>query len=379
MKVRDMIKVMQFIETELNKHFPGLGMTFILVGSIAEGTRIHWANELDIMVQFGSLLRQPLFIEDDPFVLKIGNVNEHPLQDWCENGLLVYEQFLCFLLKCLEQIIVEGIARIARLSNGRISPQMRNFNATTNHCPRKKDDHSYTHCQECIFNVTQTKCGACLVFEWKFKDKSDILTIDLIPVIPIKGKTLSQVMNLITLTLLKVKPPNWLKYLRGFVNKDRILPESFREQFGENADAPIQVGMKLLHFGTDKVFIIRPAQLLAVTSEFEENKLLKEFYCWIKCLKSLLCIDISSYFIKKVILTNEMKGKIKGSYFDAYHVLQHPDMKFHFKNVIDYENWHSVERIPIIKNKVETTFLQEEEEEEEEEDDDDDCCHVSVH
>ena len=78
MIVRDMISVMQFVERELMKRIPELGLTFILVGSIVEGTRIGAATEIDLMVQFEGrrLQAQPLLVEDDPFHLKVPYVNK---------------------------------------------------------------------------------------------------------------------------------------------------------------------------------------------------------------------------------------------------------------------------------------------------------------
>ena len=367
-----MIKLMQFIEKELRLKMPELGFTFILVGSIAEGTRIHWANELDITMQFNGIQNCPLLIEDNPFRLKLLNESKHPLENWCENGVFKYELFFSFLLHLLDEVISNGKDTIKRFTNGRIQlkedetkcgftlrkfwKNQRQENGESHIGLRRQDNVFYTHTEESIFNVTQTKCGACLVFEWKYKDQFDILTIDLIPVIPVKGKDLNEMNSLITSTLFHEKPPNWLKHLKGFINRDRVLPESFKDQFKEDSAHPIQVGMKLLHYEKENNFIIRPAQQLAVTSELEKNARLKHVYCEIKSLKSLLDVDISSYFVKKVLLTEEMKLKIKGSGVQAYlyTALQHPDLKDKFDQIIDYGMWRENDwEIPILYSKVE--------------------------
>ena len=176
---------------------------------------------------------------------------------------------------------------------------------------------------------------------------TEILTIDLIPVLPVKGRNLNEMNNLITKTLSTEKPPNWLKYLKGFMKKDRVLPESFVEQFRRSP--VLEVGMKLLHFGSKRNFIIRPAQQLSVAHELRNRKL-KSIYCQIKCLKSLLGIDVNSYFIKKVLLTNEMKEKIEEGTF--YNVLQHPDLRAEFEKAIDYANWKPKKDIPILEGIV---------------------------
>ena len=356
LKVRDMIKVMQFVEKDLSTVMPILEPRFILVGSIAEGTRIHWANELDIMMRFNGIQNHPLLMEENPFELKLSIdsslSSEHHLGKWGNKGIFKYQEFFSFILETLENIIRTNSEKIKELTDSRIKPRQ-SLNPICPH--QEKDQHPhFSHCTKCIFNVTQTKCGACLVFEWKYdKDQNDILTIDLIPVIPIRGKNLNEMMTLITSTLLNERPPNWLRYLKGFINKDQILPESFQDQLNENQDKPLEVGMKLLHYGNGNNFIIRPAQQLAVTAEFEENEELKRVYCQIKCLKSLLRVEINSYFVKKVLLTDEMKGKIHGLPFDIYTILQHPDLKAKFEQVIDYEELSPHSEIRILASKVE--------------------------
>ena len=65
--------MMKFIEEKLNEKMPELEPNFILVGSIAEGTRIHSASELDLTVQFKGLKKQPLYIGNNPFVLTLAH------------------------------------------------------------------------------------------------------------------------------------------------------------------------------------------------------------------------------------------------------------------------------------------------------------------
>ena len=111
--------------------------------------------------------------------------------------------------------------------------------------------------------------------------------------------------------------------------------------------------MKLLHFGEESNFIIRPAQRLEIT-QFGEYKNLKQCYCYIKYLKSIGNIDISSYFIKKVLLTDKMKKmsmmenslewwdvsdtRLKYDAFDLMNeALKHPDLAIKFDSVFDLE------------------------------------------
>ena len=50
--VEDMVRVMQRVESAFRSRMEMLDPNFILVGSIAEGTRAFSANELDITIQY---------------------------------------------------------------------------------------------------------------------------------------------------------------------------------------------------------------------------------------------------------------------------------------------------------------------------------------
>ena len=73
-----------------------------------------------------------------------------------------------------------------------------------------------THCINCMFPVTHTKSGACLLFQWKNEDKVVNVSVDLVPVFPVAGENnfmdlSSKVIN----SLLKETPPNWLHHLKA--------------------------------------------------------------------------------------------------------------------------------------------------------------------
>ena len=352
MKVRDMMSVMQFIEGKLNSKLPELDPRFILVGSIVEGTRMHSADELDITMQFKGLQECPLIIGHDPFILRIDDPDNHPLGKWCYDGILRFELFLANILHDLVDIIGNGRREIEEMTNHRISIKSQQSQHIL--CDCGSDSPIMSHCSKCLPNVTLTKIGACLIFEWRENNIEEVLTIDLIPVLPVKGKNLNEMIHSITNTLIIEKPPNWLKYLTGFINRDRILPESYEEEY--NQHEVIEVGMKLLHWGSERNFIIRPAQQLSVAKEFSGNRPLMMVYCSIKCLKSLLKVDISSYFVKKVLLTNEMKENIGQYKWGLWHALHHPELKVKFENVIDYTKWiENQTDIPVIPEKIETS------------------------
>ena len=117
--VHDMLRVMQSVEKKLTKKMIGLMPSFVLVGSIAEGTRIHAATELDITVQFKGLQKEPLITGDDAFTLKLPSEN-HPLDKWSENGILKYELFLEFFLESLFEVISNGVNEFEEVTKNRV-------------------------------------------------------------------------------------------------------------------------------------------------------------------------------------------------------------------------------------------------------------------
>ena len=352
--VRDMLRVMQLIETEMRSKLPQLDLKFILVGSVAEGTRTHAANELDVMAWFNILEFYPLLLtNNDPFNVKVSG-NYNPMETWARNGHLAYERFHLHFLERLSEVIRENKGQIISLTEERI--ELEGESRDLQCCPRYNYDQCcYTHCRNCIFNVTQTKCGACLVFKWKSRefDRGEILTIDLIPTLAVKGMDLNQMMISVTKTLFTKRPANWLRYLTSFMNRDRVLPESYYQLFEKDSGRPIPIAMKLLHFGNDHNFIIRPAQFLGVSSAFLNDQKLKKCYARLKCLKTLLNVSLNSYFVKKVLLSDDMRGKTENqSEFELLKAcLNHSDIRHKFKAIIDYKTLETSleDSLPIIK------------------------------
>ena len=126
---------------------------------------------------------------------------------------------------------------------------------------------------------------------------------------------------------------------------DRILPETYLDTMmsdGEQTEH-LYVGMKAINFRQEENnFVIRPAQQLAIASTFDSEPFLKDVYCRLKYLKATLKVDISSYLIKKILLTDKMKEICaKNAWFESvWFVLQHPDIKAHFKHIVAYEPPH---------------------------------------
>ena len=194
------------------------------------------------------------------------------------------------------------------------------------------------HCPDCIFPVTHTKSGVCLLFNWR--GGGQIVTIDLIPVFPVIGKSINELFGSVTKTLIRTKPANWLECIKKVLNRDTILPESYKQEHDSHSEHPLHVGMKIVNYGESQNFIIRPAQQLAIHELLDG---IKELYCDLKCLKIILDVDVSSYFIKKVILTDEIKKKVKNNstrIVNIFDALKHPALRAKFQGKIDFKKFH---------------------------------------
>ena len=165
---------------------------------------------------------------------------------------------------------------------------------------------------------------------------------------------------------------NSRNYFNGFIEKDRLLPDEFEALLQGNKTESnfIEVGIKLLHHGPTNNCIIRPAQIMQIQNEFIDNPVMRLIYCYMKCLKHILEVDIKSYFLKKVLLRNEFKSNIElhlqsanaqakpvflnGTLFD---VMSFPDIRVKFESKIDFKKWNqSLDEIPIFAENLPEPF-----------------------
>ncbi len=178
--------------------------------------------------------------------------------------------------------------------------------------------------------------------------------------LPIAKKTLkgneTNVLNLQTILtkgLVKKQPPNWFNHFKSHIKRDRILPEDFKKQ--SEIEVPMTIGMKLLHYGDENNFIIRPAQRMQIETFFKNEKM-KKLYCYLKGIKSALKVNVSSYFIKKVLMLEKFQKEMNK--YDKFHndmirkALTDTVLKRYFDSKINFEKWHTHYKnfIPLKKN-----------------------------
>ena len=166
-----------------------------LVGSMAEGTRIGLANELDIHLHFKTWIAEaPFKVEGDPFSLKRANRSTGLEQQFFVGEVFQWHRFMHFLLEAVNKEI-EKI-----FEEGRNPPGLRRV--TTNkdwikgktpcneECKRSLEDNNFEQCARCAVAVCKTKSGVALQFEYKghngTNDKTIYCSIDLIPFFPVE-------------------------------------------------------------------------------------------------------------------------------------------------------------------------------------------------
>ena len=350
-----MVATVQMVEEEL-RHSSDPLMTalqprFAVIGSIPEGTRIHSANELDITMTFKGLNAEQAFSVNDSAMEVFVDPNErdrHPLKRFISSDTCLFD-FPAFLQWFLSVLSV-GLQNIRRkLPQGM---WLANGDSFCRQCIRQKealDPNSiytpYTHCQKCLFAVTHTRVGACLILRRHVRVplSMETITIDIVPIFPVKASSTLELFQNVSRTLLEKRPPFWVKYFNGLVKKDGILPEQFGNNMSDIEDGIAYVSMKLLHYGTADNFIIRPAQRMRI-QQFR-NKTLRIAYCKLKLMRGLFSADIKSYVFKKILLSptfevlheDDMSRGLIGM------VLVHPEVSPAFADYLDFSHhnkWH---------------------------------------
>ena len=276
-----------------------------MIGSSVEGTKICLLDEADCFILFDCAKPDHFELTDSATKYKVTKEGKPVWKNFLDpEGNLDYFKFLELLLTELERFLKESAGWLEGMT------------VSFNKCEHKvKGDGAFDHlkhCDICLPAVTFTKAGPCLIL----KDGDTIISIDLIPLLPCPEKDPIKMFGLVTSHLVKGNLPNWLPYLQKFVKSDTLLPEVLGNP---NLPEDGYTAMKLLQADSDNdLFILRPGQTLAMQN-LQEPKL-KKTYCYLKALKSLMGVEISSYQLKKVLLLEEF-SQLAGTATDATHLL----------------------------------------------------------
>ena len=158
-------------------------------------------------------------------------------------------------------------------------------------------------CEECIVTVSTTKSGVALQFmyDWGLSSGEEVYcSIDLIPIFPIEAiPTMELTRSIVTCMLSDDAPPGWLNFMFKYPKDYKIILQLANSGTGQ----VISVGLKTMTFYKGRNHHIKPSQ------EFTETKFSSErmkcIYSYIKFLKKVLNLDLSSYWVKKELLKPE--------------------------------------------------------------------------
>ena len=163
-----------------------LSPEFVVIGSLIEGTVVGGIKDIDITCQLLSgFSDQYYFIADemDPFELRVSSTCQevHPARDFLENDVLKYDKLFYTFLDCLRISLISMEDEISDLTNGRLK-----IGQAQAYCEKCREVSAIPHCENCLFPVTHSKVGACLIFT---SDTGDVLTVDVDLVLPIRKAT----------------------------------------------------------------------------------------------------------------------------------------------------------------------------------------------
>ncbi len=284
-----------------------------LVGSTAEGTRIGGADEIDVSMTFDALSATPFELASN--VIATSMVIPEELKEIMTDFKNELGHF-CFarFLTCLCTELREGLRFVSKHGN---MPKGLSFNTDWHPCPncQPADDERMLplmHCETCLPAITYSKLGPCLTFSWAndIWERPTALTMDFIPVFGLRytGGKIYSLFEKVFWTLKLVQPEGWIKHCEQISKRDRHLLEN-RTIYGLAAKDKKRrepkdevICLKLLNYNsTGPNYVIRPGQKVDL-SHMEEHGSTKKVYTHLKALKTVLQLDVSSYYIKKNIL-----------------------------------------------------------------------------
>ena len=171
--IHDLLLVCKSLEFQLTKCSELMGELkprFTLVGSIAEGTRLGLANELDLSVKFHGWPEGTFRITDDIFNLKRTTNTPEWMEDFFDSsGCFRLNQFKYQFLRAIEKAL-ELVEIPPRLRFVTTNGDFRNGETKCrNDCSKRMAECEggfFKQCKLCAVAVSQTKVGPCLQFEY---------------------------------------------------------------------------------------------------------------------------------------------------------------------------------------------------------------------
>ena len=346
-----MILFFKNVETKLQSYstlLKKLKPIFTLMGSVAEGTRLNIANEMDICMEFEGLKSSPFKVnQSDPYhVYKTENFPEWMQKYFNLNGCFILHKFKLELLEAVEYVAEQ----VLNDNPGNLQSFTLNTEYEWKKCPKCGENANLAlpkQCKRCCLMTSQTKVGICLQLKWthhgfrykntKQEQFSLYTSIDLVPMFQIMQSHIRQFVKATNSAMLREgHPEEWYDYLKKYLTTDKIL-----QGLGSETELVSRVLLKLMNCQKENNYIVKAGQHLSC-EKFQSERL-KNVFCLVKVLKKSLCVDtIDNYLLKKILAMPEFLKLDQETKYDEellYKVLANSHLKHHFEKHIDLEKY----------------------------------------
>ena len=324
MMAQDLITLITTLQNDLQhgmlRH---LRPEFEMVGSMAEGTRIGLANELDLGIKFKAWEMSdlaPFKAARDPFSLKKSANSFHWMDGYFNIDEFKFHEFMYELLTAVDLAIVNIFVESRNPPNLRRVTTNKDWTEGNTRCggwcKRSLRANKFEQCSRCAVTVSQSKIGVALQFEWQWHGGQGIesiyCSVDLIPLFPIEAISVLELANLVNSHMLGANPPRgWLKYLFKYPKEFKIIYELIEARDGGTVN---YVSLKTMNFQKGRNHYIKPAQGYT-EYKFSSDRMMG-LYTYIKFLKKVLNLDLSSYWVKKELLRDQYRTIIRANLDD---------------------------------------------------------------
>ena len=329
---------------------------FCLIGSMAEGTRIGLSNEFDISMTFKAWKgKAPFKIKADAFSLKMSekNSHKHPWMSkyFTDEKIFDRSSFMKDILFATNDSVkrIFGKERI-------ITSNEEHLNCSR--CPQKGVDERgkfKKQSKECCVLVSQSKIGICLQLLARGDKGNEVYSsIDLIPMFEVETILDTDLAKIDNDAMLGAgHPSDWPKYLYSYCNTLQIVDIEFAD-----SDLSLRnltsVVLKAMNCHKERNYFVKPGQILG--GKKIQHKGMRKAYCYLKALKKILDIDVSSFWMKKMLMSRPFSHIAEGwgeglPEYILFDVLQSPEFKSLFSDAIDFEEWELKEDTWVIPRK----------------------------
>ena len=329
---------------------------FTLVGSIAEGTRLGLANELDLSVKFYGWPEGTFRIQDNIFNLKRTENTPEWMKDFFDSSsyfrLNQFKyQFLKAIEKALEQVEIPSRLRLVTTNE-----DFRNGKSKCrNDCSKRLTECQegfFKQCKHCAVAVSQTKVGPCLQFEYSgfnlpqhgLQDTTVYCSVDLIPMFNIEEMEAMALARIGNQSMLKYRPMGWFKYFMGYAMNDKVTQALAKEVGIETIKT---VSVKTMNCNRGINYYVRPGQVLGPEKFIGEDS--KKCYLDIKFLSKVIKADLNMYWVKK-----ELRLLKEIGWGGAGTILFKSKFRRELEDKVDYKQWeknlrncHNLHLIPL--------------------------------